>query len=144
MPSTSLVSTKTRRLRQLLLVSLGQQELGRRIRQARDDAGLTQSQLAELLGLKHPQSISRYERGETEVPQRALDGLPLRVEDPCLRPDEHGRPHARTTCGSATYASNGIPVSRSNASMYFLLVSTTTCSGSSGPGSVLSQPTDSQ
>lgn len=72
MTSTLLVSTKTRRLRHLLLVALGQQELGKRIRLAREDAGLTQSELAELLGLGHPQSISRYERGETEVPQRRL------------------------------------------------------------------------
>jgi transcriptional regulator with XRE-family HTH domain len=53
-------------------MALGQQELGRRIREARDDAGLTQPELAEQLGLSHPQSISRYERGETEVPQRRL------------------------------------------------------------------------
>ena len=53
-------------------MALGQQELGRRIRQAREDAGLTQSELADLLGLRHPQSISRYERGETEVPQKRL------------------------------------------------------------------------
>ena len=66
------VSTKTRRLRHLLLMTLGQQELGRRIRTAREDAGLTQSELADRIGLSHPQSISRYERGETEVPQKRL------------------------------------------------------------------------
>ncbi len=53
-------------------MTLGQQELGRRIRQAREDAGLTQSELADRIGLSHPQSISRYERGETEVPQKRL------------------------------------------------------------------------
>jgi transcriptional regulator with XRE-family HTH domain len=53
-------------------MALGQQELGRRIRQAREDAGFTQSELAEELGLRHPQSVSRYERGETEVPQKRL------------------------------------------------------------------------
>ena len=72
MSGTELVSTKTRRFRHLLRVALGQQEIGRRIHQAREDAGLTQSDLADLLGLGHPQSISRYERGETEVPQKRL------------------------------------------------------------------------
>ena len=38
---------------------------------------------------------------KTEVSQRALHGLALRVEDPRLRPDEHGRPHVSTTSGSA-------------------------------------------
>ena len=39
----------------------------------------------------------------------------LRVEDARLGPHEHGRPHS-TSSGSARYASNAIPVSRSNAS----------------------------
>lgn len=67
-----MVSTNARRLRQFLLMVIGQEELGRRIKEAREDAGLTQSQLADLLGLKHPQSVSRYERGQTEVPAKRL------------------------------------------------------------------------
>jgi transcriptional regulator with XRE-family HTH domain len=66
------VSTKTRRLRKLLLEAMGQRELGRRIRAARDDAGLTQSQLAARVGLQHPQSVSNYERGTQEVPPGRL------------------------------------------------------------------------
>src|SRR3954451_10210401 len=81
---------------------------------------------------------------EAEVPQRRLDGLALRVEDPGLRPHEHRRPHRSTTPGSATYASNSIPVSRSNASTYRARDPATTSSGSSGPGGSLSQPSDSQ
>ena len=38
---------------------------------------------------------------EPELAQRALDRLSLGVEDPRLRPDEDGRPHRRTTSGSA-------------------------------------------
>jgi transcriptional regulator with XRE-family HTH domain len=82
MTSTQVVSTKTRRLRHLLLMSLGQQELGKRIRQAHEEAGLTQSELAERLGLRHPQSISRYERGETEVPQKRLRRISDETEKP--------------------------------------------------------------
>ena len=40
--------------------------------------------------------------GEPELAQRALDRLALRVEDPCLRTDEHRRLHRSTTSGSAT------------------------------------------
>jgi transcriptional regulator with XRE-family HTH domain len=71
-------ATKSRNLRKLLLDVLEEGSrirlaaVGERIKQARQDAGLTQSELAEQLGLSHPQSISRYERGETEVPQRRL------------------------------------------------------------------------
>jgi transcriptional regulator with XRE-family HTH domain len=53
-------------------MALGLEELGKRIHQAREEAGLTQSQLADRLGLGHPQSISRYERGLTEVPYKRL------------------------------------------------------------------------
>ena len=76
--------------------------------------------------------------------ERGLDRRALRVEDALLRPDEDGRPHPSTTLGLSRYASNGIVVSRSNASMYFERVCATTSSGSSGPGSVLSQPVCSQ
>lgn len=53
-------------------MAMGQEELGRRIRAAREEADLTQPQLADRLGLKHPQSISNYERGITEVPTKRL------------------------------------------------------------------------
>lgn len=67
-----MVSTTTSRLRHLLIMTLGQEELGQRIKQAREDAHLSQRDLADKLGLKHPQSISRYERGIHEVPPRRL------------------------------------------------------------------------
>jgi transcriptional regulator with XRE-family HTH domain len=67
-----LVSTKPRHLRHLLRVSLGLDELGRRIKQAREDAHLTQQELADRIGIKTAQSISRYERGETEVSTKRL------------------------------------------------------------------------
>lgn len=53
-------------------MAMGQEELGRLIRQAREDADMTQSQLAAAIGLIHPQSISNYERGVTEVPAKKL------------------------------------------------------------------------
>ena len=49
----------------------------------------------------HASDASLADR-EAELAQRALDRLSLRVEDPCLRPDEDGGPHRRTTSGSAT------------------------------------------
>ena len=77
---------------------------------------------------------------EAELPQRALNGLALRVEDPILRSHEDRCPHPRITSGSARYESNEIPVSRSNASTYRARVPATTSAGRSGPGGVLSQP----
>jgi hypothetical protein len=44
---------------------------------------------------------ARFADGKAEVAERALDGLPLRVEDAGLGPDEDGRPHRSTTSGSA-------------------------------------------
>ncbi len=40
--------------------------LGPRIAAARESARLTQAELAEMLGLRSPETISRYERGERE------------------------------------------------------------------------------
>jgi transcriptional regulator with XRE-family HTH domain len=56
-------------------MALGQEEVGRRIAQAREEAGLTQAELATRIGLRHPQSISNYERGETEVPAKRLRAI---------------------------------------------------------------------
>lgn len=67
-----LVSTRTSHLRHLLRMAIGQAEIGRRIRQAREDADLTQQQLADRIGIQTAQSISRYERGETEVSTKRL------------------------------------------------------------------------
>lgn len=53
-------------------MAIGQEEIGRRIAQARDDADLTQQELAERIGIQTAQSISRYERGETEVSAKRL------------------------------------------------------------------------
>ena len=66
--------------------------------------------------------------------ERRLDRLPLRVEDALLRPDEDGRLHPSTTFGLSRYASNGIVVSRSNASTYFARVCATTSVGQLGAG----------
>jgi transcriptional regulator with XRE-family HTH domain len=69
---THMVSTKSSHLRHLLLVSLGQEQIGTLVKQAREDADLSQQQLADRIGLRHAQSISRYERGLTEVPTKQL------------------------------------------------------------------------
>ena len=69
------VSTKTRRLRQLLRMALGREELGRRIKQAREEADLTQQELADRIGVQTAQSVSRYERGETEVRMRRIERI---------------------------------------------------------------------
>lgn len=66
------LSTTPRRLRHLLLVSLGQELLGERIRLARESAGLSQQELAEKAGLAQGQSISNYERNVAEVPAKRL------------------------------------------------------------------------
>jgi transcriptional regulator with XRE-family HTH domain len=49
-------------------MSLGLEELGALIKQAREDAKLSQRALADKIDLKDPQSISNYERAITEVP----------------------------------------------------------------------------
>jgi transcriptional regulator with XRE-family HTH domain len=68
----SAVSTKARHLRQLLRVALGQEEIGQRIKQAREESGFTQAELADKIDVATAQSISRYERGETEVSAKRL------------------------------------------------------------------------
>lgn len=97
------LSTTPRHLRQLLLVALGQEAIGIRIREAREAAGLSQPELAERLGLAHPQSISNYERGVTEVPPKRLrriaeiTGRPLGffVGEPAGLLEEAGGPAGR-------------------------------------------------
>lgn len=63
-------------------MALGQEDLGARIKQAREEAGLSQAGLAERIGLKHPQSVSNYERGLTEVTTARLS----RIADATRRP----------------------------------------------------------
>jgi transcriptional regulator with XRE-family HTH domain len=63
-------------------VALLREELGRRIRTARNEKGLSQQELAELVGLKHAQDISRYERGKTEVPDFRIDRIATATDQP--------------------------------------------------------------
>jgi transcriptional regulator with XRE-family HTH domain len=53
-------------------VALGQEEIGRRVKEARDDADLTQQELADRIGIQQGQTISNYERGITEIPSKRL------------------------------------------------------------------------
>lgn len=53
-------------------MSLGQQQLGEQIKKAREAKGLSQMDLAEAVGLAHPQSISNYERGIEDPPLHRL------------------------------------------------------------------------
>lgn len=61
---------------------VGQEEIGRRIKRAREDADMTQQELATAIGLEHPQSISRYERGESEVPAKRLRRIAEQTDKP--------------------------------------------------------------
>jgi transcriptional regulator with XRE-family HTH domain len=61
------------------------QELGRRIQEAREEAGLTQAQLAELIGLKYAQSVSNYERGKSEPRRKRL----RRIAEVTRKPISH-------------------------------------------------------
>lgn len=76
------LSTKTEHIGTLYFVALLREELGRRIKTARVAAGLTQQQLAEKIGLKHAQDISRYERGKVEVPAHRIDLIAEATERP--------------------------------------------------------------
>lgn len=67
------LSTRTEHIGTIYFVALLRQELGRRIAVARKAAGLSQQQLAEKIGLRHAQDISRYERGKVEVPAARID-----------------------------------------------------------------------
>ena len=78
---------------------------------------------------------------EAERRQRALDGLPLRVEDACLGPDQYTRAH-QSRLGASEPVGEVSPVMRSYASTYFARVRATTSSGISGAGGVLSQPVE--
>src|SRR4029453_5178893 len=48
--------------------------------------------------------------GEAELPQRALDGLALRIENPGLGANEDRRFHRSTASGSSTEPAKGAPV----------------------------------
>lgn len=67
------LSTRDVQWGSLYFVALLREELGRRIKVARIAAKLSQQELAERIGLKHAQDISRYERGKTEVPSARID-----------------------------------------------------------------------
>src|SRR6266566_1738302 len=77
-------STKARHLRHLLLVAIGQEEIGLRVQQARDQAGLTQQELAERVGLKNGANLSRIERGKTRLTTRRM----LRIAEATKKPVE--------------------------------------------------------
>ena len=61
---------------------MGDPILGQRIREARVAAELTQPELAARVGLKHPQSISNYERGTAEVPAERLRRIATATSKP--------------------------------------------------------------
>lgn len=67
------LSTPRVQIGTLYFVALLREELGRRIKTARTGAGLSQQQLAEAIGLRHAQDVSRYERGIVEVPSHRID-----------------------------------------------------------------------
>jgi transcriptional regulator with XRE-family HTH domain len=93
-----LVSTKASQLRQLLRMAIGQEEIGRRIAQAREEAGLSQRELAEKIGVADAQSVSRYERGITEVKTKRIEkiaeatGKPLSFFIQLMDEDEEPEP----------------------------------------------------
>jgi len=72
---TSLASLSTPRVQNgtLYFVALLREDLGQRIKTARQGAGLSQQELALAIGLKHAQDVSRYERGKVEVPSSRID-----------------------------------------------------------------------
>jgi transcriptional regulator with XRE-family HTH domain len=75
-------STKARRLRHLLLMSLGQGEIGVRVKQARDACGFTQQELAERSGLKNGANISRIERGKTQLTSKRMRRIAAATRKP--------------------------------------------------------------
>lgn len=75
-------STKARQLRHLLVVALGQEQIGLRIKQARDELGLTQQEFAERIGLKNGANVSRLERGVDEVTPKRLRRISEETDKP--------------------------------------------------------------
>jgi transcriptional regulator with XRE-family HTH domain len=63
-------------------MALGQEELGRRIKEAREQAKMTQRELADAIDLRDAQSISNYERGITEVPTPRLRRIAEATKQP--------------------------------------------------------------
>lgn len=66
------VSTTPRFRRRLMRLAMGDPLIGQRVRRARDELGMSQAEFANAIGLKHPQSVSNYERGIDEVPADRL------------------------------------------------------------------------
>jgi transcriptional regulator with XRE-family HTH domain len=77
-------------------MAIGQEEIGQRIAQARNAADLTQQQLAERIGIETAQTVSRYERGETEVKTKRLRRIAEATGQPLSFfiqiPEEDARP----------------------------------------------------
>lgn len=63
-------------------MSLGQEEIGSKIRKARKLAKLSQKQLAEKIGVADAQSVSNYERGVTEVSMDRLREVATATSQP--------------------------------------------------------------
>lgn len=63
-------------------MTLGEQQLGAQIRAAREEAGLSQAELSQIVDLAHPQSISNYERGVEEPSIRRLRQIALATGKP--------------------------------------------------------------
>lgn len=76
-----------------------EREIGRKLKRARERAGLTQQELATILGLQSKVSVHGYEKGATPVPLDVLVRLPsiLGVSIAGLLPDsvltDHDRAH---------------------------------------------------
>jgi transcriptional regulator with XRE-family HTH domain len=73
MSSARAISTRGHNIGTLYFVALLREDLGRRIKTARHDAGLTQRELADRIHLKNATDVSRYERGAVEVPSHRID-----------------------------------------------------------------------
>ncbi len=73
------------------LVELRHKEIGVLLRQARSDAGRTQRECADLLGVS-PDTISKYELGGRPVPFTHLELLASRLEVPMSRFLDRGKP----------------------------------------------------
>lgn len=73
MTSAMRISTSRVEVGNLYFVALLREELGERIKSARNAAGLSQRELADLIHIKNASDVSRYERGVVEVPSHRID-----------------------------------------------------------------------